>query len=220
MTLDPTSPIDYTPKPEVYISFDVESNGPMPGFHSMYSFGACSFTLESGFLDSIGRNLEVLPGAIEDRRTMNEFWAQPENHAAFWAARKDPKPIKQAMHELDQWCRNQQLKDHKLVFVAGPAGFDWTYLSWYMYHAKGDKSVFYHACLDIRSYVAGMLKQNYRATGKGSYPSEWFDLSLPHTHVAQDDAIEQGAILWNAMRTNHGLEKRPFKSPALTPVIN
>jgi len=34
-----------------------------------------------------------------------------------------------------------------------------------------------------------------------AYPAEWFD-PLPHTHVALDDAIEQGSLFCNMLRTN------------------
>ena len=35
-------------------------------------------------------------------------------------------------------------------------------------------------------------------------PSKWFD-DLPHTHVALDDAIEQGAMFINMVRDLRGL---------------
>jgi hypothetical protein len=34
-------------------------------------------------------------------------------------------------------------------------------------------------------------------------PPQWFD-DLPHTHVALDDAIEQGALFCNMLKANLG----------------
>ena len=61
------------------------------------------------------------------------------------------------------------------------------------------------ASLDLRSYAAAVLKKQYRHVGKRQYPAEWIDEGLPHTHVALDDAIEQGSILINMIRSNFDL---------------
>ncbi len=47
----------------------------------------------------------------------------------------------------------------------------------------------------------------YRNLGKSTYDPEWFDAGTPHTHVALDDAIEQGTILVNAIRQRDGLPR-------------
>jgi hypothetical protein len=38
-----------------------------------------------------------------------------------------------------------------------------------------------------------VLKLEYRASTKRNMPQRWFD-EVPHTHVALDDAIEQGKL--------------------------
>jgi hypothetical protein len=65
------------------------------------------------------------------------------------------------------------------------------------------------ASLDLRSYAAAVMKRQYRHVGKRQYPAEWIDENLPHTHVALDDAIEQGCILINMMRANLDLPRIP-----------
>ncbi len=42
------------------------------------------------------------------------------------------------------------------------------------------------------------LGTTYRQTSKRKMPQHWFD-DLPHTHVALDDAIEQGALFCNIL---------------------
>jgi len=41
----------------------------------------------------------------------------------------------------------------------------------------------------------------YRDSTKRNMPSHWFDKS-PHTHVAIDDAIEQGKLFCNMLAEN------------------
>ncbi|MDF2817443.1 MAG: exonuclease [Stenotrophomonas rhizophila] len=48
-----------------------------------------------------------------------------------------------------------------------------------------------------------MLKTDNRSVNKRSMPKRWFD-RLPHTHVALDDAIEQGALFCNMLAENRG----------------
>jgi hypothetical protein len=63
------------------------------------------------------------------------------------------------------------------------------------------ESPFSHSALDIKSYAMAMLKTEYRQSTKRNMPRQWFD-KLPHTHVALDDAIEQGALFCNMLRSN------------------
>jgi len=56
--------------------------------------------------------------------------------------------------------------------------------------------------------VMGRLPETrYRSLGKSTYDPEWFDADTPHTHVALDDAIEQGTILINAIRDRDDLPR-------------
>ena len=50
-----------------------------------------------------------------------------------------------------------------------------------------------------------LLRKPYRACGKQSMPPEWFD-PVPHTHVALDDAIEQGQLFCNMLKANFGAQ--------------
>jgi len=49
-----------------------------------------------------------------------------------------------------------------------------------------------------------MLKTPFRDTVKNNMPKHWFD-EFPHTHVALDDAIEQGALFCNMLAENLNL---------------
>ena len=53
---------------EVYVSTDIEADGPIPGPHSMLSFGSVAFDDAGNELSTFARNLETLPGAAGDEK--------------------------------------------------------------------------------------------------------------------------------------------------------
>ena len=55
--------------------------------------------------------------------------------------------------------------------------------------------------LDVKTFAMAQLRTDYRAATKQRMPRHWFD-DLPHSHVALDDAIEQGALFCNMLRDN------------------
>lgn len=199
---NPAVTADTNDKPEIYISIDIETDGGVPGINSMLSLGAAAIDIEKRIHGVFSMNFQTFPGAVQNPKTMEEFWNI--NRDAYFATRVDTKPISEAMHKFDEWQRSIQHPDFKTVFCAGPATFDWPFVMYYMEYTKGKKNTLPFACMDIRSYIAGMMKQNYRSTGKRNYPERWFDFTA-HTHIASEDAMEQGCILVNAMRENLGL---------------
>ncbi len=85
------------------------------------------------------------------------------------------------------------------VFVAYPAGFDFLFVYWYLMRFAGE-SPFSHSALDVKSFAMAMLKLDYRDSTKRAMPP--LVDKLPHTHVALDDAIEQGALFCNMLAEN------------------
>ena len=60
---------------EIYVSTDVETDGPIPGPHSMLSFGSAAYLADKTLVSTFAVNLETLPGASGDPKTM--AWWQP-----------------------------------------------------------------------------------------------------------------------------------------------
>ena len=56
--------------------------------------------------------------------------------------------------------------------------------------------------LDIKSYAMAVLKIDFLTVTKTTMPRRWFDDTLPHTHRALDDAIEQGVIFCRMLAEN------------------
>lgn len=174
--------------PEVYVSTDIETDGPIPGPHSMLSLGSAAYTADSQLLATFTVNLELLPGAEGHPDTMAWWATQP---AAWNASRQDPRPPAQAMASYADWVR--QLGGRP-VFVAYPAGFDFTFVYWYLIRFTG-KSPFSHSALDMKTLAMALLDKPYRDAVKRNMPRQWFTAAgAGHTHTALDDALEQGAL--------------------------
>ena len=184
---------------EIYVSTDIEADGPIPGPHSMLSLASVAMRADKTVVDEFSVNLSPLPGATEHPRTM-EWWAGfPE---ALAKAREDPEDPAEAMPRYAKWLRRLP---GRVVLVGQPAAFDFMWVYWYLQRFTGE-SAFGHSALDIKSYAMAMLKRPYRDCVRGAMPSEWRD-DLPYTHVAIDDAREQGAMFCNMLRANGAVEE-------------
>jgi hypothetical protein len=170
----------------------------------MLSFGLAAFTVEKELVATFSRNLELLDGADVDERT-TLWWAQPEQSEAYKRSRECLTSPRAAMVDCKNWL--DDLRPFGKPIVCGaPSGFDFTFMYYYFQRFLGESPIGF-ASLDLRSYAAAALKRQYRHVGKRQYPAEWIDQNLPHTHVALDDAIEQGCILINMIRANLDLPR-------------
>jgi hypothetical protein len=172
----------------------------------MLSFGMAAFTADKRLVGTFVRNLELLEGARPDARTA-EWWKRPGHAEAYLKSRVDLVRPEEAMAECRAWL--QALRAYGRPLICGaPSGFDFTFVYYYFQRMLGESPIGF-AGLDLRSYAAAVMKRQYRQVGKRQYPQEWIDADLPHTHVALDDAIEQGCILINMIRANLGLSYIP-----------
>lgn len=181
---------------ETYISTDAETDGPIPGPYSMLSFASVAFDASGVELGSFARNLETLPKGTTHPGTM-AWWA--ENEQAWAQCRQDQTSPEDAMRDYVKWVYGLPGKP---VFVAYPAGFDFLFVYWYLLRFAGE-SPFSHSALDIKTYAMALLKLPYRDSTKRNMPKRWFPRS-PHTHVALDDAREQGLLFVNMLKENVG----------------
>jgi hypothetical protein len=181
---------------EIFISTDIEADGPIPGDYSMLSLGAAALTPDGKVISTFYVNLETLPGAMTDQSTM-DWWAG--NKEAYEATRKDTVDPKTAMEQYTTWVKKQPGVP---VFVGYPAGYDFTWVYWYLIHFTGS-SPFSFSGIDIKTYASAILKLPYRQSTKKNMPKRWFP-NDPHTHIAVEDAIEQGKLFCNMLKENLG----------------
>ena len=187
-------------KQEIFFSIDIETDGPIPGPHSILSFAVVAIDLQKGIFDSFEVNLKELEGAKMHPETA-KFWADfPSQYAA---TRTNTILPSEAMFSFNRWVKSVMLKfpNFNPVLIAYPAGFDFTFIYWYMMNFTG-VSPFRFTCLDIKTYACVMLKKPYSSIRKSIFPDRWKNDKNKHTHIALDDAIEQGEMFLKMYKEN------------------
>jgi hypothetical protein len=180
---------------DIYLSVDVETDGPIPGPHSMLSIGAAAFDIERRIIGTFSANLLPLPGAAPHPETA-AFWArEPKAYAATRGNLREPA---EAMAEYRGFI---DALPRRPIFVGYPAAFDHMWHHWYLHcFTGGDPCGF--APLDLKSYAAAMLALPFREAAKRAFPRAWFAGAPSHDHVALTDAIGQGIVAVNMIRAN------------------
>ena len=187
-------------KQEIYISTDVESDGPCPGLNNMLSLGAAVTDPETEeVISSWYGTFELLPDCSPHPDTMENFWEKPENQKAWEAARKNPRDPKILMEEFVIWVESF---GGRPVFVNYPLAYDWKWIDYYLHRFIGRNPFGFSAALDIKSIVYGgrfCKSTTFKGVSKRYMPKRWFKNLPPHTHIADEDAIEQ-SVLFHRIR--------------------
>ncbi|MDP2683469.1 MAG: exonuclease [bacterium] len=188
-------------KKEIYISCDIESDGPIPGPNSLLSIGSAAF-IDSELIGTFSANLKQLPDAKMDVKTKTEFW--DKNPIAWEACRENTEDPIRAMKRYVDWLKGlEQQYNYKVVFVGYPAGFDFTFIYWYLIKFV-NYSPFSFSCIDMKTLSMAIMKKPFRDCTKRAMPKKWFDeikaKGLVHSHIALDDAIEQGYLFCAMMK--------------------
>ena len=169
------------PTKEVFISVDIETSGPIPGEYSLLSIGACLVGKldESFYAELKPLNDNAVPEALAISGLSLE---------ALKATGEEPQP---AMERFELWIR-QAAYDHRPVFVAFNATFDWSFTHWYFKKFLG-RDPFGISGLDIKAYYMGKHHTTWGKTFKKAVRAK-YPPRFSHTHQALDDAKEQADI--------------------------
>jgi hypothetical protein len=160
----------------------------------MLSFASVAFDDDGQEVACFSRNLATLEGAAGHPETM-AWWAA---HTVAWdACRVDASAPAEAMLAYVDWIEGLRGKP---VFVAYPAAFDFLFVYWYLMRFAG-RSPFSHSALDIKTFAMAVLKTKYRDATKRHMPRRWFP-AVKHSHVALDDAREQGLLFTAMLKEN------------------
>ena len=184
-----------SPDPEIFVSIDCETSGPIPGPHSMLSLGAAAFSLpDETPLRTFSVNLIKLPDSEMDQSTA-AFWDRyPKEYAA---TREHTKTPEMAMGMFADWLRPF---GNNLVAVCYPLGFDWTFVHWYFIKFL-HRNPFGLSGIDLKTMAWTRQQTAFRETTKKTMPKEWSGPKR-HQHIAVDDAVEQGVLfvrMWKAI---------------------
>ncbi|MFE7773287.1 3'-5' exoribonuclease domain-containing protein [Streptomyces sp. NPDC057445] len=186
-------------KPSLYISVDIEADGPIPGPYSMISLGAAV----AGRQDEQGYVPAGDPEAhtfYRELRPISEEFV-PEALAVSGLdrdrlVREGCDPVA-AMTEFTAWVR-EVAGTAQPVMCGYPASYDWTFLYWYLIRFTGASPFGHSGCLDMKTLYATKARLPLRAVAKGAMPKELLSRRR-HTHHALDDAIEQAELFSNLM---------------------
>lgn len=160
----------------INIVIDVESDGPIIGFHSMISFGAV--VLEEGLKRKF--YAEIKP--IGDNYV-------PEALAVSGFSREETLVFKEAslvMEDFNNWLKSINPNNDRLLFWSDNNGYDFPWINWYFLTFLG-KNPFGHSSNNIRNVFNGMTK-DMRKSFK-------YLRKTKHTHNALDDAIGNAEAL-------------------------
>ena len=188
----------------IYVSVDIEADGPIPGIYSMLSLGAAAFDIglpspdKYKPIDTFQINILPLLDARQDPATMRWWSERPEAYAV---ATKDAQFAGDAIPTFTAWLR--QLPGHPIC-VAYPVGFDFTFIHYYnvIFDPKHEDP-FGFSALDIKTLACAALDKPYPEAIKKNVPWAWFnppDGKAPrHNHEALQDAIGQGILFVRLM---------------------
>lgn len=206
---------------EIYLSFDIESDGPSPVDNSLLSIAVVpvlylpeTATVEVWGQHTLEVNLETREDKHPDRSTL-KFWEQyPERYAE---TREEVVRPKEAMarvlaHYYENVgrlllrCAQERLPMTRpsVHYASRPATFDFHWLRHYMmeYAAPAWVALGYPSftAIDIASYIAGRLNMPYAMAAKReNWPEAWL-WPNDRPHNALEDAMEQAHLLAGALR--------------------
>ncbi len=192
---------------ELFVSTDVETDGPIPGAHSMLSLASAVFDAEGELVDTFSANLEPLPDATTDPQTMTWWQEHPE---AWAAATCDPAPPDRVMSEYLSWLGGL---GGRPVFVAYPVAFDYPFVIHYLSRFTG-RDPFARATIDIRSYAMAVMQcATLGRAGIRRMPRHWVEDDGLSSHIALDDAVRQGLMFIRMYRDNLRRSHSPEPDP-------
>jgi DNA polymerase III epsilon subunit-like protein len=196
---------------DIYISADIETDGPIPGTFSMLSMAfvaVASFDGESFSRLDAGvhrRYWELRP--ISESFETEALEVNGLDREALRNGGLDPAVV---MQEAASWVE-EVAGEGRAVLVAYPAVFDWSFVHWYFLTYLGASPFGRGTCIDIRSLYVGATGSTYAESAKDMLPQDLRPRS-EHTHNALDDAVEQGELFGNLFEL--ALQRRPSRSPS------
>jgi hypothetical protein len=182
---------------DLYISADIEADGPIPGRYSMLSLGLCV----AGRFDGLRfeRRDPTRQTFYRELRPISEAWV-PEAVAVTGLDRdallRDGAEPGRAMDEAADWVASVAGPDRP-VLVAYPLGFDWLFLYWYFVAFAERGSPFgVDGALDTKTLFQAKAGVTLDRARKAALPPALLS-RFEHTHYALDDAIEQADLFAN-----------------------
>lgn len=205
---------------EIYISVDIEATGPIPGKYSMSSLGAFMagglyadgtyFTCDHTDKDKIFYaelapiSDAFIPAAINVGllEGFDTSIPDPTGERHFEWMKEHGQSPEVAMDDFADWVNDKREQfGARPVFTAYPASFDWTFVYWYFINHDIESPFGFSAVLDMKTVFSVKKGKGLTRSTKRNMPKHLFP-DLPHTHRADDDALEQGIMAMNMLMWN------------------
>ena len=190
----------------IYVVCDIEADGPIPGPHSMISFGAIAVDKSGKNYGEFEINLQPLKNASPHSETL--IWFKHNAPEAFEYTKLNRTYPEVAMNKFGDWLLNLP---SPRVMAAHPAPHDFMWLNWYIQNFlkhRLEKPPFatpffdiWSSAFDIKSYATAVLKKDFIEVHRETYPKELYD-NTKHTHRAIDDAREYANLLVKLLNKN------------------
>jgi hypothetical protein len=185
------------PSADVYVSIDIEADGPIPGPYSMLSLGMAAagtfdgerFAPEDPAARTFYRELRPISDAFDP----DALAVSGLDRDRLLAEGADPA---EAMSEADAWVRDVARRRGRPVAVAFPLSYDWTWTYWYFIRFAGRSPFGFSSALDMKTMYARAAAVTVTGATKRQMPAALLP-DRPHTHNALDDAIEQAELFQN-----------------------
>ena len=167
-----------------YISVDVETSGPLHGFHNLLEIGAVN-------CDNFSEKFQtyIIPLTLnwtDSARSVNK----PEEFYNIDNALR----LDLAMIKFAKW-----LEGERPIFVGFNTVFDYGWINYEFLRSSVGKNPFGINGIDIKAYAMGKLNCEWRETSKKGLKEKRIISRFLHTHNALEDALEQ-ADLFNQLR--------------------
>jgi DNA polymerase III epsilon subunit-like protein len=140
-------------KPELYISVDVETAGPIPGEYSLLSIGACD-------VDDDSRSFSIQLKPINTKADPIALKVTGLSMEDLAVSGADPAT---AMAAFAAWATGLASHGQTLVFVGFNAPFDWSFVNYYFHRFAGGNP-FGFTALDIKALYMGATRSTWADT--------------------------------------------------------
>lgn len=182
---------------KLYLSFDIEADGPSPCLNNMLSLGICGMTETGEIVYKYCENIKQLDNHVIDPDTKSEFW--DKNPELWIKVNENQISCVVAMQKLSDDLLELHGKGYTFTWIAMPAAYDWQWLNYYWNYAakncadmKGQKLGFKAECLSTAWNTYIKLTKKNRAESNELWESVYG--VNPSKHNAYYDALHQGNV--------------------------
>lgn len=196
---------------DLYLSADVEADGPVPGLYSMSSIGLVVAGRYDGTVLERPREPETFYRELKPVTDRFDPAAAAVAGLDREALTRDGADPREAMADLARWVAELATRyGARPVLAAYPASFDWTFLYYYLVAYHGSSPFGFSGVLDMKTFYAARSGAVFGRATKRSMPAQLLS-PRPHTHHALDDAREQADLLANLLAHRPGLPPLPVR---------